>query len=614
MFKKVILLCLTLCLLFTCIAPVAANEPPSLFTAHSVDELILWIQTAEAEPSEEWGSWYPFLSAARRFDNLLTVQSSSEEYTLKEILVQSNQDNMDYFFKKGNERFEILIELPGPEENPKSSLDDKMGQVNRELAAAYEGWQYTKSSAVVNGTETAIFYCDGGNYAKKDSEQTERVAPTAFFELEGHMVMICGIDGLYGSKWNNAWLDLFTFSEIDLAQYKWSNPFADVAETDWFYGDVEFVSIRGLMTGTGRAAFEPKITLSRAMIVTILYRQAGEPNVRDLSNPFDDVPEGLWFSDAVKWAYANKVVNGTGATTFDPEEPIKRQDLATILFRCNNEIMRLDLPARKVYAGFVDDGLISEYAKAAVKTFYEAEIINGKSAEVFDPRGTATRAEAAAMLHRLLLQTAVVSPFIPEQEDPDVPDEPPTYYSTNSLDELIEWINTAASEPSDAWSSMDAFLSAARSLGRILTVQPVSKEYSLEQILVQSNREHTDYFFRKDNDRFEILIELPSTEEIPKPSLDERMAQVNSELAESYEGWQYAKSSAVVNGTETAIYYCDGGNYARKDTDQTEPVAPTAFFELEGHLVMIRGIGELYGNKWDNAYLDLFRFEVTDLT
>ena len=195
-----------------------------------------------------------------------------------------------------------------------------------------------------------------------------------------------------------------------------------------------------------------------------------------------------------------------------------------------------------------------------------------------------------------------------------MPDEPPTYYSTNSLDELIEWINTAASEPSDAWSSMDAFLRAARSLGRILTVQPVSKEYSLEQILVQSNREHTDYFFRKDNDRFEILIELPSTEEIPKPSLDERMAQVNSELAESYEGWQYAKSSAVVNGTETAIYYCDGGNYARKDTDQTEPVAPTAFFELEGHLVMIRGIGELYGNKWDNAYLDLFRFEVTDLT
>lgn len=185
MFKKVILLCLTLCLLFTCIAPVAANEPPSLFTAHSVDELILWIQTAEAEPSEEWGSWYPFLSAARRFDNLLTVQSSSEEYTLKEILVQSNQDNMDYFFKKGNERFEILIELPGPEENPKSSLDDKMGQVNRELAAAYEGWQYTKSSAVVNGTETAIYYCDGGNYAKKDSEQTERVAPTAFFELKG---------------------------------------------------------------------------------------------------------------------------------------------------------------------------------------------------------------------------------------------------------------------------------------------------------------------------------------------------------------------------------------------------------------------------------------------
>ena len=404
MFKRLILLCLTLLSVLFLMGSlsVPAEEPPSYYTAHSVEELIYWIKTTEAEEADAWGSWYPFLSTARKFDRILTVQSASKEYTLEQITVQSNQDNMQYFFRKDNDRFLIYIELPEAENNKKPSLDEKITQLNNDLALEYAQLQYTKTSAAVNGTDIALYYCDGGEYLKKGSDQTELMAPTAYFEWMGHLVMIRGIGDLYGSRWDNAYLDLFKFDAIDVSQYKWNNLFTDVNETDWFYGDVEYVSIHDLMTGTGTAAFNPKVSLSRGMIVTILYRQAGSPDVNDLPNPFTDVPKNKWYTDAVKWAYANNIVNGTSPTTYAPDNAIKRQDLAAILYRCSNKILKCDLPAKKTYPGFADDALISDYAKPAVKAFYEAGIINGKSADAFDPKGTATRAEAAAMLHRFL--------------------------------------------------------------------------------------------------------------------------------------------------------------------------------------------------------------------
>jgi hypothetical protein len=92
----------------------------------------------------------------------------------------------------------------------------------------------------------------------------------------------------------------------------WENPFADIKSSDWFYGDVEYVTTDNLMFGTSTEPmlFSPNMTLTRGMVVTVLYRIAGSPDVSGLTNPFDDVDEGKWYTDAVKWATTNGIVSG----------------------------------------------------------------------------------------------------------------------------------------------------------------------------------------------------------------------------------------------------------------------------------------------------------------
>jgi len=147
--------------------------------------------------------------------------------------------------------------------------------------------------------------------------------------------------------------------------------------------------------------FSPGLALSRAMVVTILYRLEGEPDVSDLDNPFDDVAAGLWYTDAVKWAADAGIVQGYGGGRFGPTDNITRQDLAVILMRYADH-NDLEPTAIRDYEGFNDDDAIAAYAKDAVTLCFEIGVINGRDGNVFDPRGNATRAEAAAMLQRFI--------------------------------------------------------------------------------------------------------------------------------------------------------------------------------------------------------------------
>jgi len=178
-------------------------------------------------------------------------------------------------------------------------------------------------------------------------------------------------------------------------------PFTDVVEGNWFYEDVEFVFNRGLMIGTADDIFEPNTSLTRGMIVTVLYRYIGSPDVSDLSSPFNDVAADVWYTDAIIWAAKNEIVLGYGDGNFGPNDHIIRQDLAVILYRYA-VFADITLPVTREYEEFLDDPLISDYAKEAVEVFYEAEIINGKLGGIFDPRGDATRAEVAAMMHKFI--------------------------------------------------------------------------------------------------------------------------------------------------------------------------------------------------------------------
>ena len=137
------------------------------------------------------------------------------------------------------------------------------------------------------------------------------------------------------------------------------------------------------------------------MAVTVLYRHAGRPDASGLTHAFDDVDEGKYYADAVKWAAANGIVHGYGNGKFGAEDNVTRQDLAVIL---NNyaRFAGIVLPIVRQYSPFADDADIANYAKEDIERFFRAAIVNGKPGNNFDPQGLATRAEFATMLEGLI--------------------------------------------------------------------------------------------------------------------------------------------------------------------------------------------------------------------
>ena len=157
-------------------------------------------------------------------------------------------------------------------------------------------------------------------------------------------------------------------------------------------------------TSTSPMLFSPNANLSRAMIVTILHRREGTPAPSGAANPFSDVRAGQWFTDAVLWAAQNGIVSGSGGR-FNPNDNVTRQDLAVILMNYA-DFRNLTLPVSNPNVVFSDQNQIADYARGAVRRCAEAGIIGGRQGSggslLFAPRGNATRAEAAAMLHRFL--------------------------------------------------------------------------------------------------------------------------------------------------------------------------------------------------------------------
>lgn len=171
-------------------------------------------------------------------------------------------------------------------------------------------------------------------------------------------------------------------------------PFKDVALEDWFYEAIKYAYENDLFEGTSSTTFTPNGTMTRAMMVTVLYRLAGEPAAGN--NKFTDVPDGTWYTDAVSWAAANEIVSGIGNNLFAPNEDITREQMAAILYRyCQR--YNIELPTVRISGAFADYSSINNWAKEAVEAMYKAEVLNGKGNNIFDPQGNATRAEVAQM-------------------------------------------------------------------------------------------------------------------------------------------------------------------------------------------------------------------------
>ena len=237
----------------------------------------------------------------------------------------------------------------------------------------------------MDGKTLTVAHCVDGALVLTDVEVTDGFAAVAADSLSPFAVL----DGAY------------TLADLEaLAAPPAENPFTDVAEGDWFYDAALYVYTNGLMTGTTETAFSPGVSMTRGMFVTVLYRLAGSPRDDGEGGAFTDIPAGAYCAAAVDWAAARGIVRGTSDDTFEPDRAVTRQEMAVILANYLQAGGRT-LPQVPAPAAFTDRDAVAGWAVDAVEAMRTTGVFQGKDGGRFDPAGTATRAEAAALFQRL---------------------------------------------------------------------------------------------------------------------------------------------------------------------------------------------------------------------
>lgn len=184
--------------------------------------------------------------------------------------------------------------------------------------------------------------------------------------------------------------------------------FEDVHEQDWFYDDVKNIFEQNLINGTTTTTYEPQTELTRGMIVTILWRIAGEPTVETTST-FADVPENAYYFNAINWGAANNIARGYDEETFAPDRLVSREELAAFIYRYS-ELIELDLTGidEEAFAEFGDAESVLPWFVENMKWAISAGIVKGEDGMLL-PQDRATRAEAAAMVNRFIQMPEVAA-------------------------------------------------------------------------------------------------------------------------------------------------------------------------------------------------------------
>lgn len=169
--------------------------------------------------------------------------------------------------------------------------------------------------------------------------------------------------------------------------------FSDVDADSWYADAAVYCRDNGLMSGTSATTFSPDTAMTRAMLAAVLYRLAGSPAVAG-TDAFTDTAAGAWYADAVLWASQSGIIGGYGGGLFGADDPVTREQLATILWRCSGS------PAAEAGADYADEGAIASWASAAADWARASGYISGMDGNRFVPGGRATRAQAAAILMR----------------------------------------------------------------------------------------------------------------------------------------------------------------------------------------------------------------------
>ena len=253
-----------------------------------------------------------------------------------------------------------------------------------------------------------------------------------------------------------------------------ANSFTDVRSTDWFSDAVSYVQERGLMSGTSATHFSPNEPTTRAMLVTILYRAAGQPETTGQSS-FADVLARDYFANAVAWASENNIVTGYSRTRFGSNDPVSREQIATLLWRYAGS------PSAGSAQNFSDRNQISDYAADAVNWARANGIVNGRPGNRFDPKANATRAEVATILRN----------FLSQQPNIDTPETPS---QTTGSKTLVVYFSASGSTKAVAETIADEL---DADIFELVPTQPYSSD-DLNWTVNGSrvNREHDDESLR----------------------------------------------------------------------------------------------------------------------
>lgn len=268
--------------------------------------------------------------------------------------------------------------------------DPKTGEV---LSETYYGMPQTCGAyGIVNATRTSDGYRKYRLLDAKGKEWNEVPFPEAV------MFNRIGL-GSYQSAVNYQYGAIRYIANAESEELDYS--FADVPRSAWYYDAVQWNAKRKLFNGTSATQFSPEDSMTRAMLVTVLWRLENQPAAAGKA-PFTDIRKGDYYEPALDWAFENGVVNGVSATRFDPDGNVTREQIATILYRYAQK-KGYDTQARADLSGFPDDKSVSAYAKDALSWANASGLINGtdEGRGVFlDPTGNATRAQVAAILMR----------------------------------------------------------------------------------------------------------------------------------------------------------------------------------------------------------------------
>ena len=270
--------------------------------------------------------------------------------------------------------------------------------------------EYPYVPPVIPTYKTTVEECEGGSVvaspssAREGQKVTLTVKPQAGQELkslkvtdkDGDAVTLTKVEGGYTFKMPKGSVKVTAVFGCDGGAACPSKGFTDLDSDKWYHEYMDYAVEKGLLEGTSPTTMEPNATLTRAQLAQILYNLEGKPQVQGELD-FTDVAEGKWYYAAILWANQEGVVDGMSPDTFAPNEDISRQDLALMLYRYAGEP-----ETQGSLEKFQDAGKVGNWAKEAITWAVEEGIIDGMTPTTLEPTGTATRAQAAAMLQRFL--------------------------------------------------------------------------------------------------------------------------------------------------------------------------------------------------------------------